>query len=196
MVYWQLFLAFFRIGIFGYGGGPTMVPLIHSECVKRYKWVTDEEFADNYALGNTLPGPIATKMAAYIGYKQKGWLGATVAISAMVFPVLILMVVLMQFVNTLKTSSTVRGMIDAIQPVIAVMMVVMTYEFCTKGWKDSVGTKQKQGFVAMLVISIIALVPFALHPGLFVAITLVVAFFYSTWHANRQKKQRIGKGAS
>lgn len=195
MIYWQLFLAFFRIGIFGYGGGPTMVPLIHSECVKKYKWVTDEEFADNYALGNTLPGPIATKMAAYIGYKQKGWLGATVAISAMVIPVLILMVVLMQFVNTLKTSSTVRGMIDAIQPVIAVMMIVMTYEFFTKGWKDSVGTKQKQGFAAMLVISIIALVPFALHPGLFVAITIVVAFFYSTWHANKQKKQQLGKGA-
>ncbi|GIO02716.1 chromate transporter [Brevibacillus laterosporus] len=190
MVYWQLFLAFFRIGIFGYGGGPTMIPLVHAECVKKYKWVSKEEFADNYALGNTLPGPIATKMAAYIGYKVKGWLGAIIAISAMVFPVLFLMVVLMQFVNVLKTSETVRGMIEAIQPVIAVMMAVMTYDFFKKGWKDSKNGKEKQGFLTMLFISVIALVPFQIHPGLFVAITLVIAFAYSTWHTKRQKNQQ------
>ncbi|AKF94091.1 chromate transporter [Brevibacillus laterosporus] len=190
MVYWQLFLAFFRIGIFGYGGGPTMIPLVHAECVKKYKWVSEEEFADNYALGNTLPGPIATKMAAYIGYKVKGWLGAIIAISAIVFPVLFLMVVLMQFVNVLKTSETVRGMIEAIQPVIAVMMAVMTYDFFKKGWKDSKNGKEKQGFLTMLFISVIALVPFQIHPGLFVAITLVIAFAYSTWHTKRQKNQQ------
>ncbi|MFX5046182.1 chromate transporter, partial [Acinetobacter baumannii] len=65
MVYWHLFLAFFRIGIFGFGGGPTMVPLFYTECVKKYKWVTDEDFSDNLALANALPGPIATKLAAF-----------------------------------------------------------------------------------------------------------------------------------
>ena len=69
MTQWQLFLAFFRVGMLGYGGGPSSIPLVHQEVVKKYGWMDDDEFADVLALGNTLPGPIATKMAGYIGYR-------------------------------------------------------------------------------------------------------------------------------
>jgi len=123
MIYWQLFLAFFRVGIFGYGGGPSMIPLVHMECVKKYQWISSEEFSDYYALANTLPGPIATKMAAYVGYRQKGWLGAFIAICAVTLPIVILMIGLLQFIVAIKSSGHVQGMIQAIQPVIAVMMI-------------------------------------------------------------------------
>ncbi|MFM1651106.1 chromate transporter [Brevibacillus sp. B_LB10_24] len=182
MIYWQLFLAFFRIGIFGYGGGPTMIPLVHAECVKKYNWVTAEEFADYYALGNALPGPIATKMAAYVGYKMKGWLGATVAILAVSLPVVVGMIVLMQFVSVLKNSSTVNGMIQAIQPVIAVMMITLTYEFFIKGWK---GAQRKSGYLGLLALSLAGLLLLDIHPGLLVAIILLGAFLYSTWQAKQ-----------
>ena len=82
MDYWNLFVGFFRIGILGFGGGPTMIPLVHAECVKKYGWITDDEFSDVLAMGNALPGPIATKMASYIGYKVKGLIGASIAIMA------------------------------------------------------------------------------------------------------------------
>ena len=74
-VSWQLFWAFFRVGIFGFGGGPAMIPLVRAEVVTRHHWLTDEEFADVLAIGNTLPGPIATKMPGYIGYRVGGVTG-------------------------------------------------------------------------------------------------------------------------
>lgn len=54
MIYWQLFVAFFRVGIFGFGGGPSMIPLVHAECVKKYQWISSDEFSDYYAFANTL----------------------------------------------------------------------------------------------------------------------------------------------
>ncbi|HZG17840.1 MAG TPA: chromate transporter [Candidatus Bathyarchaeia archaeon] len=194
MIYWQLFLAFFRIGIFGYGGGPTMIPLVHAEAVKKYKWVSDEEFTDYYALGNALPGPIATKMAAYVGYQVKGWLGATIAIVAVSIPVVIGMIALLQFLTQMKNLAAVKGMIDAIQPVIGVMMIVLTYEFVTKGWKAA--DKKKNGFIGLILLSLVALVLIDLHPGILVAIVLVGSFIYSTWKAKRTKAERKGDGNS
>jgi chromate transporter len=189
MIYWQLFLAFFRIGIFGYGGGPTMIPLLISECVKKYNWVTAEEFADYYALGNALPGPIATKMAAYVGYRVKGWTGAIVANCAMVLPVVIGMVGLLQFVYILKESTSEQGMIQAIQPVIGMMTAVLTYEFLSKGWKEA---EKKSGVIAMLVLTLAVLLWLEIHPGILVGLTLLASFLYTTWSLGRAKK-RSGK---
>lgn len=190
MIYWQLFLAFFRVGIFGYGGGPSMIPLVHMECVKRYQWISSEEFSDYYALANTLPGPIATKMAAYVGYRQKGWLGAFIAICAVTLPIVILMIGLLQFIVAIKSSGHVQGMIQAIQPVIAVMMIAMTWEFLSKGWKAAKG---KTGFVALVLLSVAALLWIDLHPGILIAVLLSGAFLYSTWQArNKRAKEKRG----
>ncbi|MFY0544821.1 chromate transporter [Brevibacillus sp. H7] len=193
MIYWQLFLAFFRIGIFGYGGGPTMIPLFYTECVKKYKWVTEEEFTDNLALGNALPGPIATKMAAYVGYRVKGWSGALVANCAVVLPVVLLMIGLLQVIYQWKDVPAVRSMIQAIQPVIAVMTAVLTWEFLQKGWKDA---KRKNGVVAMLVLSLAALLLLDLHPGILVGIALAASFGYATWMVKRQKSKNDKEGAA
>ncbi|MCK9918249.1 chromate transporter, partial [Microbacteriaceae bacterium K1510] len=168
-----------------------MIPLFYTECVKRYNWVSAEEFGDYLALGNALPGPIATKMAAYVGYRVKGWLGAFVAISAVILPVLLLMIGLLQFVGVMKESPAVHGMIQAIQPVIAVMTGVLTYEFLSKGWKEA---KNKGGISVVLALSLVALLFLDMHPGLVVGIALFVSFVYSTWAVRQAKKPAAGKG--
>jgi len=193
MVYWQLFVAFFRIGIFGFGGGPTMVPLFHTECVKKYKWVTDDDFADNLALGNALPGPIATKLAAYIGYRVKGWKGALVANIAVVLPVVFLMIGLLEVIYRYKDAPGVYGMIQAIGPVIAVMTGVMTWEFLKKGWQ---GASTKTGASISLALSVLALIFLDLHPGLVVGIALLFSFAYTTWSIRKRKKKDSEEGAA
>ncbi|MBW5470554.1 chromate transporter [Brevibacillus formosus] len=189
MIYWQLFLAFFRIGIFGFGGGPTMVPLFYTECVKKYKWVTDEDFSDNLALGNALPGPIATKLAAFIGYRVKGWKGALVANIAVVMPIVLVMIGLLQVIYQWKDAPGVYGMIQAIGPVIAVMTGVLTWEFLSKGWK---GASSKTGVSLSLALSLVALLFLDWHPGIVVGIALAVSFAYSTWSV-RKRKDKDGK---
>ena len=119
MIYWQIFLAFFIPGMLGYGGGPASIPLIEEEVVGRYEWLTTKEFGEVLAIGNALPGPIATKMAGYIGYEVAGIPGAIVALFATVAPSLILMIVLLGILYKFKDSPKVQRMTNYVRPVIA-----------------------------------------------------------------------------
>jgi chromate transporter len=129
MIYVQIFLAFFIPGILGYGGGPASIPLVENEVVDHYGWLTTNEFSEMLAMGNALPGPIATKMAGYIGYEQGGILGAIVGVFATVAPSLILMITLLGLLMKYKESPRVKRMTTYIRPVIAVLLGIMTYDF-------------------------------------------------------------------
>jgi chromate transporter len=186
MANWNLFIAFLRIGLLGYGGGPSMIPLVHAEAVKRFKWMTDEEFSDILALGNALPGPIATKMAGYIGYKVKGSLGAFIAIIAITVPVLVAMIALLGFIYSLKESGIVEGMTQAIQPVIGVMMAVLAYDFFKKAWKNW----KKSKTIIWTALALTALIVFNLHPGLLIGLALAYAFVESTYFLKKKSAKQ------
>lgn len=129
IIYWQIFLAFFIPGILGYGGGPASIPLIEKEVVGRYAWLTTKEFGEVLAIGNALPGPIATKMAGYIGYEVAGIPGAIVALFATVAPSLLLMIFLLGILYKFKDSPKVQRMTNYVRPVIAVLLGILTYQF-------------------------------------------------------------------
>lgn len=129
MVLWEIFLSFTKANLLGYGGGPAVIPLIRSEVVEGHKWVTDAEFADTLAIGNALPGPIATKVAAYVGYKISGVSGAAVALLGTVIPTAILMVVLASILFQHKESGFVKGMIRGAKPVVWTLFVLLVLDF-------------------------------------------------------------------
>lgn len=129
MIYLKIFWAFFIPGILGYGGGPASIPLIENEVVDRYHWLTVNEFSEVLAMGNALPGPIATKMAGYIGFSQGGFFGAAVGVFAVAAPSLVLMLGLLGLLMKFKESPRVKRMTIVVRPVIAVLLGVMTYDF-------------------------------------------------------------------
>ncbi|MFC3039592.1 chromate transporter [Virgibacillus xinjiangensis] len=129
MVYWEIFLAFFIPGILGYGGGPASIPLVENEVVRRYEWMTVQEFSEVLALGNSLPGPIATKMAGYIGYEVGGVPGSVIGIFATVAPSLIIMVLLLSVLLKFKDSPKVKRLTLFVQPVIAILLGMMAWRF-------------------------------------------------------------------
>ncbi|MEH7344565.1 chromate transporter [Bacillus sp. JJ1532] len=137
MIYWQIFLAFFIPGILGYGGGPASIPLVEHEVVDKYGWLTVNEFGEVLAIGNALPGPIATKMAGYIGYMEGGILGSIVGVFATVAPSLILMIVLLQILYKHKESPKVQALTNLIKPTISVLLGVMTYQFFRNSFLDA-----------------------------------------------------------
>ncbi|MDQ0157109.1 chromate transporter [Robertmurraya andreesenii] len=169
MIYWKIFLAFFIPGILGYGGGPASIPLIENEVVDRYGWLTVNEFSEVLALANALPGPIATKMAGYIGFQQAGFLGATVAIFATVGPSLILMLGLLGILMKHKDSPRVKRMTTLIRPVIAVLLGVMTYDFFFSAY-EGVGIWQT---LFLGVGSYILMEKMKVHPAYVIAGALV-----------------------
>lgn len=189
--YRQLFWGMFKTGIIGFGGGPSVVPLIRHEAVHHYKWLNDEEFSEIFVLANTLPGPIATKLAGYLGYRLKGTLGATVAVLAHILPSSVAMILCMSLVSFFSNSPIVQGMISAVVPVVAVMLGMMAYEFAEKAYKGL-------GLIAGIISFAAALALLAwidLHP----AIVIVIFMLYGSMHdvlRSRFKAKQERKGGS
>ncbi|MEK3806797.1 MULTISPECIES: chromate transporter [unclassified Metabacillus] len=169
MIYIHIFLAFFLPGILGYGGGPASIPLIEKEVVDRYEWQSVNEFSETLAIGNALPGPIATKMAGLIGYQQGGWLGAAVGLFATIAPSLILMLVLLNILMKYKESPQVKRLSAVVRPVIAVMLGVMTYQFLDNSAKGS-GIWHT---LFLFIISLLLLEKWKVHPAYVIAGALV-----------------------
>ncbi|MCB8887811.1 chromate transporter [Vreelandella malpeensis] len=166
-----LFWAFFRVGIFGFGGGPSMIPLVHAEVVKRNEWLTDEEFADILAIGNTLPGPIATKMPGYIGYRVGGVAGCVTAVLAVIGPMIVAMIIMLGVFSRYRDVAWIRGMGQAVIPVVMVMMGQLTWDFFDK-------SKASLGWIASIVIPAVsgALIYWlGVHPGIIIGAILLAA---------------------
>ncbi|MCM3667647.1 chromate transporter [Mesobacillus maritimus] len=161
MIYWQIFLAFFIPGIIGYGGGPASIPLVENEVVDRYGWLTVSEFSEVLAMGNALPGPIATKMAGFIGFQQGGILGAVIGVFATVAPSLLLMVVLLGVLYRHKESPKVKRMTNYVRPTIAVLLGVMTLNFFITSY-EGVGIGQT---VLLVMGSYVLLEKVKVHPA-------------------------------
>ncbi|WP_112181923.1 MULTISPECIES: chromate transporter [Paraliobacillus] len=181
---WQLILAFFRVGMLGYGGGPSSIPLVQKEVVGKYKWMDEEEFANVLALGNSLPGPIATKMAGYIGYRVAGIVGMISAVLATIVPTIAILIILLTFLSSASDQAWVNGMTQAVVPVVGVMLAVLTYDFLKKSG-DGLGWKLT---IVLAIASLILIEWIGLHPGILITGLLVFALVKPT-----AKKQQEGE---
>jgi chromate transporter len=168
----DIFLAFFRVGILGYGGGPSSIPLVHKEVVERYKWMNSDEFSDVLALGNALPGPINTKMSGYIGYRIAGIPGMFMALFATIVPSVVMIILLLTVLNTYKDKPWVSGMSRAVVPVVAVMLATLTWDFVKKSILSDLG----KGWTILFVIgSLLLLEVLNLHPAILIFVLLIGA---------------------
>ncbi len=133
----KIFMAFFRIGLIGYGGGPASMPLVKKEFVDNLQIMTDDDLIELTALCNMLPGPMITKVAAVIGYNNGKWLGVFMAVLGLLLPSTVLLIVLMMFFyEATKSSTTIKSMINAVMPVVTVMMGQLVWGFIIKAKKS------------------------------------------------------------
>ncbi|WP_240733084.1 chromate transporter [Jeotgalibacillus sp. S-D1] len=171
----NIFAAFFRIGLLGFGGGPSAIPLFHIEAVKKYKWMTDDEFGDTLALANTMPGPIATKMAGYIGYRINGVIGCLVALFASVMPTVLMMILLLGILQKYKGVEWVNSMSQAVVPVVGVMLAVLTWDFLKK-------SGQSLGWLRAIILTVLAVIlmeVLSIHPAFLIVALLIFVFIPS-----------------
>jgi len=169
MVLLQIFMGFLRAGLLGYGGGPSAIPLVQKEAVEKYKWMNNDEFGDMLAIANALPGPIATKMAGYIGYRQAGWLGMIVAQIATVIPTVLLMMILLLTLSSFENQPWVKGMTHAVVPVVGVMLATMTWQFFSKSQKELGWVKS----ILYIVASVLLIQVLHIHPAIVIAVILL-----------------------
>ncbi|HHV47170.1 MAG TPA: chromate transporter [Tissierellia bacterium] len=114
----KLFLSFFKIGAFSFGGGYAMLPLMKEIVIDEHHWLVNSEFIDILAISEMTPGPIAINMATFLGYRVGGFLGSVVATTAVVLPSFIIMSLIFHFVNRFKGSPLSDYFFRGIRPVV------------------------------------------------------------------------------
>lgn len=126
--FWDVFIAFTRASNLGFGGGPALIPLVQAEAVDNYHWLTNEQFVDALAVSNALPGPIATKLAAYVGYQALGWPGVIAGLLGAVGPTVLAVVLLTNILMKYSNSPELKAALKGVRPVIVVLVAQMALE--------------------------------------------------------------------
>ena len=104
----KIFFTFFKIGLFTFGGGYSMIPLIHFYAVDKFKWISETEFIDIIAIAESTPGPIAINSATYVGYKYNGVKGSAFATLGVALPSIIIIVLISAFLMQFKDNTYVE----------------------------------------------------------------------------------------
>jgi chromate transporter len=150
MIFLQLFYTFFKIGLFGFGGGYAMISMIQGEVVTRHEWLSSNEFTDIIAISQMTPGPIGINSATYVGYSAVvnagyshavGILGSTIATVSVVLPSFILMLLISKFFLKYQKHPIIASVFEGLRPGVvgllaAAALVLMNGEnFGTYNWQ-------------------------------------------------------------
>lgn len=115
IIYWQLFIVFFKIGLFSFGGGYAVLALIQKDIIENYHWVSVSEFTELVALSQITPGPISINLATHVGYKVGSTLGSAIATIGVVVPSFIIITIIIMFLKKFNDSSVVKRALEALK---------------------------------------------------------------------------------
>ncbi|MFY9173742.1 MAG: chromate transporter [Peptococcia bacterium] len=145
-----IFLTFFKIGGFTFGGGFAMIPLIQKEIVSRYKWLSDEEFLDTIAVTQGAPGPVAVNTAVFIGYKLAGVLGSTVALLGTILPSFLIILIIAMFLQNIGQNLLVQKFFLGVRPAIIALILSAGLKLAKKSMRGL--TDYFIGLIAILLL--------------------------------------------
>ena len=154
----ELFLTFARIGLFTFGGGYAMIPLIEDICVEKKKWITHDEMMNLAVIAESTPGPIAINCATFVGFRQGGLTGAAAATVGMTVPSFCIIFLISLFLDDFLTITWIAHAFMGIKIAVGILIVDAAVKMIRKMKKKPVPLAFLIcAFLAMLVIDIFAL---------------------------------------
>ena len=160
----KLFTTFFKIGLFSFGGGFAMIPLIQREVIEKHKWIDEKDFLDMLVLAQSTPGPIAVNTSVFVGYKMAGVAGAIMATLGTVLPSFMVILLLALFFAEVRENRYVDAAFRAMRPAV-VALIVAPLIGLVKG--------MKWYMMAVAAAVAIAVWYFGFSPAYLIAIALV-----------------------
>lgn len=133
----KLFITFFKIGAFTFGGGYAMIPLIQHEVTVKNKWITDDDILEIVAISESTPGPIAVNSATFVGYRVCGVLGSIAATLGVVVPSFLIMLVVFFVLDEFQHLKPVQYAFMGIRACVLTLVLkalVSMYKKCEKTW--------------------------------------------------------------
>ena len=120
--YWELFLVFFKIGAFTFGGGYAMIPLIRREVVEKKLWLDDNEFMDMLAIAQSMPGPISLNTALLVGNKRLGFKGSLFSGAGIILPSFIIILLIAIVFTQFKENPVIERIFKGIRPAVVALI--------------------------------------------------------------------------
>lgn len=176
---WNLFLSFFKIGLFTFGGGYAMLPMLQREVVDRHGWVTEENVLDYYAIAQCTPGVIAVNTATFVGTKLKGVVGGAVATIAVILPSMIIITLISTVLKAFSSYEIVRHAFAGIRVAVGALVVVSVAKLFKKGVKGALG-------YGIFAGSLILIVLFDLSP-IWIVLACMILGVALTWKGEKEK---------
>ena len=154
----DLFLTFSKIGLFTFGGGYAMIPLIENTCVTKKGWITHDEMADITVIAESTPGPIAINCATYVGMKKKGIAGAVVATVGVILPSFVIILLISFFFDRFLEIKWVSSAFRGIRFAVGVLIVDAAVRLFLKMKKTPMTAAIAVcSFAAVILINVFAL---------------------------------------
>ena len=154
----DLFLTFAKVGLFTFGGGYAMISLIENSCVEKKGWFTHDEMMNVTVIAESTPGPIAINCATFVGYKQKGMIGAIAATIGMVLPSFCIIFLISMFLDNFLEIAWIAHAFMGIKIAVGILILDAAIKMIRKMQKKPIPlTIMACAFLAMLLIDIFAL---------------------------------------
>ncbi|MFI3302664.1 MAG: chromate transporter [Rikenellaceae bacterium] len=120
--YISLLGSFMKIGVFTFGGGYAMIPLIEAEVIERRGWIKKDEFIDLLTIAQSIPGPLALNTSAFVGYKMRGYLGAVTSVLGVVLPSFVTLLLVALFFSTIRDNAIIVAAFNGMRPAVVALM--------------------------------------------------------------------------
>jgi len=135
-ILFELFITFARIGLFTFGGGYAMLPLLQREIVEKRTWITEEELMDYYAVGQCTPGIISVNTATFVGEKQAKTSGAIAATLGIVFPSIVIITLIAAFISNFAQLPLIKNAFAGIRVCVCILVINAVVKFMKSSVKD------------------------------------------------------------
>ena len=134
----SLFLTFFKIGAFTFGGGYAMIPIIQNEIVENKKWISDDDMLEIIAISESTPGPLAINSATFVGYKVAGFWGAVLATAGVVIPSFVIILLISGILNAFKDNRFVKSAFLGIRLGVLALLLKTLISMVLKAEKNAI----------------------------------------------------------
>lgn len=165
----ELFVTFFKLGLFTIGGGVAMIPILSDIMVKDKKWFSEDEMIDIVAICQGLPGVIAINMATYVGFKKRGLIGSFVATFGVILPSFVIIVIIAKGMNFIDSNPYIQGALGGLRAAALGLIIIAVYQVAKGVIKDSfsaIGSVVSFVLIAVFKINVVYIILLFLALGI------------------------------
>jgi len=178
----KLFGCFFKIGLFTFGGGFAMIPLMEKELVNKHHWVKKRDFINSIALTQSVPGAIAFNLAVYFGHDVMGIVGSLVSVIAVALPSVLIILGIAMFFSTFSEIEIVQNIFKGIRPAVVALIIYAAINIATH-------LKWDVAMIVILIAATLVSILFSINPILLIMVSFAIGtivFLYNKYYKKKK----------